>query len=94
MLTAINTVLKGIKNKTATFVGDEARDVAAPQQTLGAGELLLGLLGMVLFLILHLVLAKWLWNRTLPALIPAIKPATSIWQLLGLTVLLSLLHVR
>jgi len=35
---------------------------------------------------------KWLWNNVLHELVPAIKPAKSIWQILGLAVLIMLLN--
>lgn len=35
---------------------------------------------------------KFLWNNVLVALIPAVKPAKSVWQILGLALLISLMH--
>ena len=45
---------------------------------------------LIIFLIL-LFAGKYLWNNVLTELIPAIKPAKSVWQILGFAVLLSLL---
>jgi hypothetical protein len=38
-----------------------------------------------------LIVGKYLWNNILHELVPAIKPAKSVWQILGIAVLLSLL---
>ena len=46
---------------------------------------------LVVFFILHLMIGKYLWNKALVPLVPAIKPAGSVWQVLGVTVLLSIL---
>lgn len=46
---------------------------------------------VVLFLVLHLLLSKWLWNNVLVKLVTVAKPADSVWQLLGLTLLFGLL---
>ena len=46
---------------------------------------------MIIFLIIHLLVCKWLWSSVLIKLLPVVKPAQSVWQLLGLTVLLSLI---
>jgi hypothetical protein len=52
------------------------------------------LVSLITFLIIFaaiLVLGKWLWNSVLVALVPAVKPAKSVWQILGLAILLSLM---
>lgn len=46
---------------------------------------------VVLFLVLHLLLSKWLWNNILVKLVSVAKPADNVWQLLGLTLLFGLL---
>ena len=45
---------------------------------------------LVIFLLLLLV-GKYLWNTVFVVLFPFVKPAKSIWQILGLSILLSLL---
>ena len=45
----------------------------------------------IVFLAL-LFVGKYLWNNILHELVPAIKPAKSVWQILGLAVLIALLH--
>jgi len=44
----------------------------------------------VVFLLL-LVLGKTLWNSVLIQLFPFVKPAKSIWQILGLSILIGLI---
>ena len=47
------------------------------------------LIVFICFMIIHLFVTKWLWNTVLVQLIPSIKRATSMWQMLGLTILMS-----
>lgn len=48
---------------------------------------------LTVFLIFTLLLffGKYLWNNVLVVLVPAVKPAKSVWQILGLAVLISLM---
>lgn len=45
----------------------------------------------IIWTLIVLFIGRWLWNTILIELIPGIKPITSIWQILGLSVLISLL---
>ena len=56
-----------------------------------SADLLGALLASILTLLLLLVIGKYLWNNTLAKLVTVVKPATSIWQIFGLMLLLSLL---
>lgn len=47
--------------------------------------------GMIIWLLLLLFFGKYLWNSVLTRLIPGIKPVTTIWQVLGLSVLFMIL---
>jgi hypothetical protein len=49
-------------------------------------------LTVFLIFIALLFAGKYLWNNVLHELVPAIKPAKSVWQILGLAVLIMLLH--
>jgi hypothetical protein len=42
--------------------------------------------GLILFL------GKYLWNEVLTSLVTVVKPVKSVWQILGLAVLVSLLY--
>jgi hypothetical protein len=72
-------------SQTETFDGNGRMD-AAP----GHLALVSFLTVTIIFLIL-LFFGKYLWNNVLVTLIPAIKPAKSVWQILGFAILLSLL---
>lgn len=49
------------------------------------------LTALIVFAII-LFVGKFLWNNVLHELVPAIKPAKSVWQILGLAILISLMH--
>jgi hypothetical protein len=48
-------------------------------------------LTLVVVFILLLILGKMLWNDVLIELFPFVKPAKSIWQILGLSILVGLI---
>ena len=50
--------------------------------------------GITIFILLLALLfvGKFLWNRVLVELVSIAKPVKSVWQLLGLAILVSLLH--
>jgi cytochrome b subunit of formate dehydrogenase len=52
---------------------------------------LISFLTFVVVFFLLLVLGKTLWNSVLIQLFPFVKPAKSIWQILGLSVLIGLI---
>jgi hypothetical protein len=52
---------------------------------------LITFLTVLIVLSIILFAGKWLWNNVLHELVPAVKPAKSIWQILGLALLISLL---
>lgn len=49
------------------------------------------IISFIFFTLIHLFVTKWLWNNVLVQLVPAIKRATSIWQMVGLTILLTMI---
>jgi hypothetical protein len=49
------------------------------------------LTAFVIFLVI-LFVGKYLWNNVLHELVPAIKPAKSVWQILGLAILIMLMN--
>jgi hypothetical protein len=49
-------------------------------------------LTVLLVFMLILFAGKFLWNNVLHELIPAVKPAKSVWQILGLAFLIALLN--
>jgi hypothetical protein len=52
---------------------------------------LVSFLTLIVILLLLLLVGKYLWNTVLVTLMPFIKPAKSIWQILGLSILLGLI---
>lgn len=72
--------------QTETFDGSK---VPEPEKQ-SAKIVLVSLLTVFVIFILILLVGKYLWNSVLVDLIPAVKPAKSIWQILGLSILLSL----
>lgn len=53
---------------------------------------LVSFLAMLVILAILLFVGKYLWNNVLVDLISIAKPVKSVWQLLGLAILISLLH--
>ena len=58
------------------------------QSSLGLGSTIAGLLVFVLLIVLHLSITKYLWNNVLTSLTTVAKKCTSLWQMLGLTLLI------
>ena len=46
----------------------------------------------IIVLVLILFFGKYLWNNVLHVLIPGVKEAKSVWQILGISILIMLLH--
>ena len=53
---------------------------------------LVSLITLFISLLIILFIGKWLWNNVLVNLTTFAKPVKSVWQLLGLAVLISLFH--
>ena len=47
---------------------------------------------MIIIILFILIIGKFLWNVVLCKLLTIAKPADSIWQILGLAILLNLLY--
>jgi len=56
-----------------------------------ARSALVSFLVMLILFTIILFVGKYLWNAVLVELIPAVKPAKSVFQILGLSILLALL---
>jgi len=54
-------------------------------------DLLVSLGTYLLFVIITLLFGEYLWNNILVKLVTVVKPIKSVWQLLGLMILFSLL---
>lgn len=53
---------------------------------------LVAFITLVIMFALILFAGKYLWNTVLVALVPAVKPAKSVWQILGLAILIALMY--
>ena len=69
----------------------QAGGKALAGQQVSGKELFGVLIGFVIWLVIVLFLGRWLWNTVLVKLVSGVKPITSIWQLLGLAILINLL---
>jgi hypothetical protein len=47
---------------------------------------------LILWLVVTLFVGMWLWNNVAVKVVTVLKPLTSIWQLLGLALLVDLIH--
>lgn len=52
---------------------------------------LVSFLTLVIVLMLLLLLGKYLWNSVLIVVMPFIKPVKSVWQIMGLALLIGLM---
>jgi hypothetical protein len=82
---SVNAALEPVVSQTETFGGN---GIGAPTP---ARVALVSFITVVIILALILFAGKWLWNNILLALVPGVKPAKSVWQILGLSILISLL---
>ena len=48
-------------------------------------------IGFIIWLMILLFFGEYLWNNVLVKVVPMIKPVKSIWQILGLSILFSIL---
>jgi hypothetical protein len=81
------TVANGVN---AVFSQTETFESGAGYST--SRSFAVSLITLVIMLSLILLLGKFLWNNVLTALVPAVRPAKSIWQILGLAVLIGLMY--
>ena len=49
------------------------------------------IISIVVIQILILIFGKWLWNNVATKLITGLRPASNIWQILGLAILIKLI---
>ncbi len=84
---AINTALDGAPfMQTETF---ESPNGVAPAP---ARLALVSFLTVLVIFAVMLFVGKWLWNNVAVNLFTVVKPVKSVWQLVGLALLVSLFH--
>jgi hypothetical protein len=81
----VNNALNAAFSQTENFEGGMM--MGSP-----ANAAIVSLLTALLMFSLILFVGQWLWNNTLAVLVPAVKPAKSVWQVLGLAILISLMN--
>jgi len=74
---------------TETFEAQQSPPPAPVRDT--AKIALVSFLTLVVVLLLLLIVGKMLWNSVLVVLFPFVEPAKSIWQILGLSILIGLI---
>lgn len=72
--------------RTETF--ESANGISAPPARLA----LVSFLTILIVLAALLFVGKYLWNNVLVDVLTIAKPVKSVWQLLGLAILIGLLH--
>jgi hypothetical protein len=79
MLSAVkNTVETFLVSKEHFSMGDKAKMIAA-------------LVAIIVWIVVLLLLSKWLWNEVLCKIVTFAKPVSSVFQIIGLVVLLAII---
>jgi hypothetical protein len=55
-------------------------------------EIIASLLSFIIAIIIVSFIGKWVWNNIILDLFTVVKPAKSIWQILGLMIFLALIR--
>lgn len=89
MFDSINKVLTNVfSNKEEKEEGFSGHIVIQPS---GSSALIAFILTVFLYLAIVSAIGMYLWNNVLTKLVSGVKPAKSIWQILGLVLLTQLL---
>ena len=89
MFDSINKVLTNVfSNKEEKEEGFSGRIIVQPS---GSSALIAFILTVFLYLAIVSAIGMFLWNNVLTKLVSGVKPAKSIWQILGLVLLTQLL---
>jgi len=85
---ALNNAMNLVVNQTETF----ANPMVGGYVGTSSRAAIISLITVLIVFALILFLGKWLWNNVLVTLVPAIRPAKSVWQILGIALLISLMN--
>ncbi len=80
MLSAVKSGVEHFLNKKENFTNSDVSSFVA------------ALVVVIVWLAVLLLLSKWLWNEVLCKIVSITKPVTSVFQILGLVVLLQIIH--
>lgn len=82
---SVNAAIEPVVSKTETFSSTNGVGVSP------ARAALVSFLTVIIVLAILLFVGKYLWNEVLVSLVPGVKPAKSVFQILGLAVLIMLM---
>lgn len=82
----VNAALEPVIAQTETFQNETGVGISP------ARAALVSLITVFIVLAILLFFGKYLWNNVLVSLVPGVRPAKSVWQILGLALLISLIH--
>lgn len=79
MFSAVQSTIETFLSKRENFSSEDKLKVVAAVVTL------------ILWIVVLLLLSKWLWNEVLCKLVTFTKPVSSVFQIIGLVVLLQII---
>ena len=84
---SVSNVVGAVSRKQSNFVGNNVNENNKEEQMKAVAFVLTVTL---ITLVLILLVSKWLWNSCVVELVP-VKKCSSVWHLVGMSVLFSLL---
>ena len=88
---AVSGVVEAFLDSTG-ITKTESFDSATGFSYMSGKSAVISIITLVIMFGLILFLGKYLWNVVLVSLVSVVKPAKSVWQILGLAILISLLY--
>ncbi len=88
---AVSGVVEAFLDATG-FTKTESFDSPTGYSVMNGKSAVVSIITLVIMFGLILFLGKYLWNTVLTALVPGVKPAKNVWQILGLAILISLFY--
>lgn len=93
LVSTIKTCVEGMSTPSIeTYVSGGGRVPSV--KDMSNTQILAALITLVIVYAIVLLVGKYLWNNILVKLIPAVKPAKNVWEILGFMVLMSLIFQR
>lgn len=65
-------------------------DVSGSKREIYA-DVIASILALIIAVLIVAFVGKWLWNETVAQLFTIVRPARSVWQIVGLMILISLM---
>jgi hypothetical protein len=88
---AVSGVVEAFLDSTG-FAQTESFESPTGYAVMNGKSAVISIVTLVIMFGLILFLGKYLWNEVLTALVPGVKPAKNVWQILGLAILIALLY--